>query len=74
MLQLTVKIGIGNEKELLLGKVGNGEIPLPLLTIPRVLLKSSPASHPWLQVSLYYFRQETGVDNVGQLFRAIPGG
>jgi hypothetical protein len=31
MLQLGVKIGIGDEKKLLLGKVGNGEIPLPLL-------------------------------------------
>jgi hypothetical protein len=31
MLQLTVKIGIGDEKELLLGEEGNGEMPLPLL-------------------------------------------
>jgi hypothetical protein len=55
MVQLGVKIGIGDEKKLLLGKVGNGEIPLPPLTIPRVLSNSSSATHAWLQVRLYYF-------------------
>jgi hypothetical protein len=31
MLQLGVKVEIGDEKELLVAKVGNGEVPLPLL-------------------------------------------